>query len=1023
MLRLLVRWSVRNPVLLALLAAVFLVLGIRDTLRARLDVLPDFAPPQVQVQTEAPGLSPEQVELLIARPVEAVVLGAADAEVVRSESIQGLSVVTITFRDDVDPWRARQIIGERLVEIAGKLPAVASAPRVTPLTSATMDLLKLGLLSDRLSPRELRALAQWTVLPRLQAVPGVAGVHVFGGELPRLEVRVRDVALAAQGLTFADVAAAAAAASAVRPAGFVDTRGQRIVVQSEGQATTAAQLGDTSLRTPDGRQVRLADVADLAEGAEPRFGDCLIQGQPGVLLTMLGQFGTNTLEQTRAVEQALAELQPVLQQAGVRVLPRLHRPATFLETALGNLRTSLWTGAVLVAVVLVLFLRGLRTVAISLLAIPMSLLGAVMVLGWTGHALDTMALGGLAMAIGEVVDDAIIDVENVVRRLGGAAAGRPVWRTVLFASLEVRSAVVHATLVVALAFVPVLLLPGLTGRLFRPLGLAYLVAVLCSLVVALLVTPALCVLLFGRRPPRPRPVRTTALQAALVRAGARHPFPLLAGMLLLLAGGAWAWTRLPMGFLPEFREGHFVLQLIAAPGTSLDEMRRLGGIVSADLLRDPRIATVEQQIGRAELGEDTWGPNRSEFHVELHDIPGAEMAAVEQSIRVHLNAIPGVRTEVLTFLGDRISETLSGEATPVVVTIFGDDLDALDRAAQQAARALAAVPGAVDVRIGAEAGLPGYAVSVRRDRLVALGFTPAEVLDDVEVALQGRVVGQVFTGVRTENVVVVLDPDERRTPEQIGDVTLRSQDGTLARLRDLAFVEPRASRSVILHEGGRRRQTVTCDVEGDDLESVVAAARQRVAAAVRLPPASYLVFEGAAAEGERARAELLRNAALCAVPALLVLLFAAGNLRNLAILLANLPLALLGGVLLPWLTGTTLSMGAIVGLVTLFGITARNSIMLLSHYRHLVAVEGAPWDEATCSRGAAERARPILMTGLVTALGVLPIAIGRAEAGREIEGPMALVILGGLVTSTLLNFVLVPALCLRFGRFAPSARA
>ncbi len=1023
MLTFLVRWSVQHRVLMALLAAAFLVLGIRNAAQARLDVLPDFAPPQVVVQTEAPGLSAEQVELLVTRPIEASLLGAAAAEAVRSESIQGLSVVTVVFRDDIDPWRARQIIGEQLVTAADALPAGVGAPRATPLTSATMDLLKLGLLSATLTGRQLRVVAEATVLPRLAAVPGVAGVHVFGGERPRFEVRVRDLELAARGLTFADVEAAAAGASGLRPAGFVDTASQRIVVQSDGQAVTAAQLGETLLAVRGGQPVRLADVATVTEGSEPRFGDCLIQGKPGVLLTLLGQYGTNTLEQTQAVEAALAELTPALTAADIEVLPRLHRPATFIETALANLSHSLWLGAALVAVVLILFLRELRAVAISLLAIPLSLLGAVLVLGWLGYAIDTMALGGLAMAIGEVVDDAVIDVENVVRRLCGASgSGRKPWRTVVLASLEVRSAVVHATVIVALAFVPVLLLPGITGRLFAPLGIAYLVAVLCSLAVALLITPALCMLCFGKRPPSAKAPRPVRLQAGLLRVANRHFALLLVIMLALLGSSIWLWGRLAVQFLPAFREGHFVLQLIAAPGTSIDEMRRLGGIVSHDLLKDNRIATVEQQIGRAELGEDTWGPNRCEFHVELHPIPGAEMEDVEHTIRGILDGIPAVQSEVLTFLGDRISESVSGEATDVVVTIFGDDLDALDVAARQTARTLAAVPGIVDVRIGAEPGLPGYDVHLRRDRLVALGFTPNEVLDDVEVALQGRRVGQVFVGMRTENVVVVLDPGQLRLPEQIGDLTLRSQSGSVARLADLAFVEPRSNRSVILHEGGRRRQTVTGNVVDRDVGAAVEEAERRVAAAVPLPPPSYLVFEGAATEAARARGELLLHALLCALVALLVLGVAAGNLRNTAILVANLPFAFVGGVWLLWLLDVPLSMGATVGFVTLFGITARNSIMLLSHFRHLVAVEGCTWDDATCARGVAERTRPILMTALVTALGLLPIALGRAEAGREIEGPMALVILGGLLSSTLLNFLLLPALCRRFGRF-PSRRA
>lgn len=1018
MLRLLIRWAVKNDALVAILAAAMLVVGVHNASTARLDVLPDFAPPQVVVQTEAPGFTAEQVELLITNRVEAALLGAPAAELVRSESIAGLSVITVSFRDDVDPWRARQAVGELLASSIGTLPEGSRPPQVTPLTSATMDLLKVGLLSDRATLRDLRAIAEWTVKPRLQAVPGVASVHIFGGDLPRLEVQVDDATLVARGLTLADVASAAGSATGMRPAGFVDTASQRVFVRSDGQATSPADLAEALVAERDGLPIRLGDVAKVVEGGEPHFGDCLIQGKPGVLLTLLGQYGTNTLEETMAVEAALRELAPVLEAAGVRMLPRLHRPATFIETALHNLTHSLWIGAALVAAVLLAFLRDLRTVAISLLAIPLSLLGAVLVLVWFGFGLDTMAIGGLAMAIGEVVDDAIVDVENVVRRLG-MSRGRDQsrWRVVVAASLEVRGAVVHATMVVALAFVPVLLLPGLTGKLFRPLGVAYLVAVLCSLATALLVTPALCLLLFRRRPPRPPRERGPGLQAALLAFAHHHLNKLLVAMAVLLAATAWAGCRIGIEFLPAFREGHFVVQVTAAPGTSPDAMRGLGEVISGKLLADPRIATVEQQIGRAELGEDTWGTERSEFHVELATVAGSEMAEVEASIRQVLDAIPAVRSEVLTFLGDRIGESLGSEGKDLVVTVFGENLDELDHLARRTARMLATVPGIVDVRVGAEPGLPGYEVKLRRDRLAALGFTSREVIDDIEMSVQGRVVGQVHRGTQTENVVVLLDASRRRAPEQLGELLLRSANGTMARLADLAFVEPGSNRASILHEGGRRRQTISCNVRDVDPHMVAQEAERQVRARIPLPDAHYFSFAGSATEAAHARAELILQGGLACVAALVILAFAAGNLRNLLILAANLPFALVGGVAILWATDTPQSMGATIGFVTLFGITARNSIMLMSHFRHLVVVEGQPWNHATCARGAMERARPILMTALVTAVGLLPIASGRADAGREIEGPMALVILGGLCSSTALNFVLLPALFRRFGRF------
>jgi CzcA family heavy metal efflux pump len=1027
----LVSFCLRHRGAVIALAAALVVAGVHAASRAPLDVLPDFAPPQAVVQCEAPGLSAEQVETLVTAPIEAALSGAGSLDAIRSQSIQGLSIVTSVFREGTDVHLARQLLSEQLAQVS--LPEGVERPKLAPLVSATMDLLKIGLLSEKLAPAELRAFAEWTIAPRMRAVPGVSSVTLFGGDVRQLHVELDPERLAATGVALEEVLEATRQATAVRGAGFVETPAQRLLVETKGQALTAEELGATLLAWRDGASgasgpILLRDVADVVEGAMPRVGDCLIQGRPGVLVKLLSQYGANTLEVTRAAEAALADLEPSIRAAGIELFPRIHRPANFIESAVANLGHSLWIGAALVAVVLFLFLFDVRAAVISLTAIPLSLLAAVILLERLGLSLDTMTLGGLAIAVGEVVDDAIIDVENIVRRLrlnAAAASPRAPLRVVLDASLEVRRSVIHATFVVVLVFVPVITMSGLQGRFFAPLGIAYVLAVLASLAVALTVTPALALALLGRRKlagggtPRFVAALQRGYERVLRRTVGR---PGLLGGLALVAviAAALALPLLGGEFLPEFREGHFVLQLSMAPGGSIEELTRLGRRVSAALLADPRVATINQQVGRAELSEDPWGPHRSEFHVELaRGLSPAEESDVAESIRELLGRIPGVQTEVLTFLGDRIGESISGETAEVVVSVFGERLERLDAAAAGVARSLSSVRGAADVQRGVLPGMPAIEVELRRERLAALGFTPLQVLEAVQTAYQGRRLGQIHDGPRTFDVVALLPAARRADPESVAALPLRARDSTLVPLRELADVELGTGRAMLLREGGRRRQTVTCNVEGRDVASFVAEAKERVAEQVSLPAGDYLEWGGAAEQQAAATRELLLKSALAGLGVILLLGTAFSGARNLAIVLANLPLAFVGGVVAALVTGGTLSMGSLVGFVTLFGVTMRNSIMLVSHFEHLVAVEGVTSRLEATIRGSTERLVPILATATVTALGLLPIALFSGTAGREIEGPMAVVILGGLVSSTLLNLLLLPALALRFGRFDP----
>ncbi|HEY0455829.1 MAG TPA: efflux RND transporter permease subunit, partial [Verrucomicrobiae bacterium] len=927
---------------------------------------------------------------------------------------------------------ARQMLAEKLSELAGLMPIGVKSPRMTPLTSSTMDLLKIGLVSERLSPMELRTFADWTLKPRLLSVSGVAKCSSFGGEVRQLQVQVIPERLIAYDLALTDVLNAARFSSGVQGAGFIENKNQRIIIQTEGQAITPEALGKAIISYKDGQSVRLKDVANVVEGAEPKFGDTVIQGKPGVLMTMSSQYGANTMDVTRALEAALDEMKPVFEKEGIQVFGRLHRPATFIETALKNIQSSLLLGGILVSVVLFLFLGHFRTAFISLTAIPLSLLTAIILLDKFGVTLNTITLGGLAIAIGEVVDDAIIDVENIFRRLRENQTlplPRPVFRVVLDASLEVRSAVVYATFIVALVFLPVLTLTGIQGKFFAPLALSYILAIMASLGVALTLTPALSLLFFSKG------VRSASepwLQrnlkrgyGSMLRFVARWPQAIIGAVLILCLA---ALTRLSFfggEFLPEFREGHFVLQISTAPGTSLAEMLRIGRGVSEALKQNKNIDTVEQQVGRAEQGEDPWGPHRSEFHVELKKISAEEEETMAEQIRKVLAGFPGIQFEVLTFLGDRIGETITGETAPVVVSIYGDDLDVLDAKAKEVKAVLEKVPGARDVQIKSPPGSPRVAVRLRPEKLAQFGYKPVEVLEALQTCYQGSVVAQSYRGNQVSDIAVIVEPNSRRDPEMLGHFLLRNAQGLRLPLEQLADIYMTSGRHSILHDGARRRQTITCSSGNRDVASFVADAKKQIHDKVAFTGSVYPLFSGAAEAQQAAQQQLLLNSAVAGAGILLLLIVVFGNWRNLLLLLVNIPFALVGGVLAIYIMGLidkeagALSIGSLVGFVTLFGITTRNSIMMISHFEHLVREEGMTWGPEAALRGASERLIPVLMTAIVTAIGLLPLAIGAGEAGREIEGPMAIVILGGLVTSTILNLLVLPTLALRYGRFVP----
>lgn len=1018
-----VRFSLRFRGVVIALMVLFLLYAVYALGHVKYDVFPEFAPPLVSIQTESPGLSPEEVEILVTQPIENAVNGVAGIESLRSSSIQGLSLITVTFSPGTDIYLDRQLIAERLASVSGGLPQGIKPPAITPLTSSTSVVFSMGLTSQRLSLMDLRTIADWTVRQRLLSIPGVAKVSVFGGDARQIQVQVNPERLIKYGVSIEDVLNAARRATGKRGAGFIDNTNQRVVLKTEGQALTPERVARTVLTHRGGVNVTLGDVAKVANAPEPPIGAASIKGMPGVQLVISEQYGANTIEVTERVEEAISELRPALEAEGVIVHQDIFRPANFIETAIGNVRSSLAAGVALVVIVLFLFLFNLRTAAISCIAIPLSLLAAIAVLDHYGASLNTMTLGGLAIAVGVVVDDAIIDVENILRRLREnktLPGPRPAIDVVLGASIEVRGAIVYATFAMALVFVPVLTMSGLAGRLFAPLGVSYILATLASLIVALTVVPALCLVLLGQKVEEKEPPLVRWLKGkyrSLLLKVEAHPKAVIAGVAAFTLGGLMLLPFFGGGFLPELREGHFIIHMSAVPGTSIEESLRIGREVSKELAKIPYVRSVAQRVGRAEKGDDVLGTHYSEIDVDLKPLKGEEAESAQAEIRKALAGFPGVNFSVKTFLTERVEETLSGYTASVVVNIYGSNLDLLDEKAREVAYVLNKVPGAAEVQVQSPPGAPELVIRLNQAEIERWGFTPVDILDAAGTAFQGTTVGQIYDGNRVFDVSAILSPDSRKSPAEVRDLPLRNPEGVYLKLGQLADIFETSGRYAVLHNGARRVQTVTCNVAGRDVNSFVKEAKGEVLSKVALPRGSYMEFSGMAEAQARSRRDLIVHSLLAGAGIILLLSMIVGSPRNLILLIVNLPFAAIGGILAVFFTGGSLSIGSLVGFVTLFGITIRNSIMMISHYEHLTAVEGAAWGKETAIRGASDRLAPILMTALVTALGLLPLAIGSGAPGREIEGPMALVILGGLFTSTVLNLLVLPTLALRYGRF------
>jgi CzcA family heavy metal efflux pump len=1018
MLAAIVRASLRNPGIVTALACLIAALGLAALVAARFDVFPDFAPPHVLVQTEAPGLDATQVEALVTRPLEELLAGTENVKSVRSTSSQGLSAIQVVFDRGGDPYRQRQVITERLAEFAGQLPQGVGAPLLSPLSSSMEYLVHFGYTSDRLSPVELRDIVQWSVKPQILAVPGVAQVQIFGGEVRERQIEIDPAKLSAAGLTLDDVVAAARRATALIGGGYIETPTQRIVIQAQAPGATLEALAQTVVGTRGGLPVRLGDVAALREGAEPRFGDALIAGKPGILIETSTQYGANTLEVTRALEQQLDALAPALAKQGVQYHPALLRPASFIESAIEKLRNSLGLGAVLVVTLLLITLRDWRGALVSFSAIPLALLTTVWILEALGLSLNTMTLGGLVVALGVVVDDAVIDVENILRRRRDAARDADIGELFIGASLEVRRPVFYATAAVAVAFLPILTMSGLQGAFFRPLSISFLLAVGLSLLVAMSATPALCVLVMARHSPKPEAGFLRQLKRGQLGAIAwlnKRPRTLVAIVLVSGVAGIVLLPLLGARLLPDFRENYLIAHASLRPGISLTETTLVGEQISKGLIAIPGVKSVAEQIGRAENGQDPDAPNKSEFEVQIDPGKGRSASQIDAAIRDVFDDYPNQLVEIYSVLAERIGETLSGESAPFSISVIGSDLDADDLVGARIAAVLQSLPDSGTVRLTVPPREVELQVELLPGQLALYGLQAADVLQTLNAAYHGTAAAELNQADRSVPVAVRI-AHAGADPRAVGALLLRGRDGAVVPLSSVAHVTMVLARSLVDHQDGLRRQIVVATPKGADQAGYAEAARRAIAAKVQLPPGVFLRYGGAAEAQTAARNELLLHSAAAFVLIVLLLALAFGHARHVLLVLLSLPSTLIGGVAAVALTGSTLTLGAMVGFVALFGMAARNTILLVSHYDHLVNVEAQPWNLDTASRGAEERLTPVLLTALLTGLALLPVALQLHQPGHEIEGPMAVVILGGLVSSTLVSLLLIPPMAARWLR-------
>jgi Cu(I)/Ag(I) efflux system membrane protein CusA/SilA len=1026
MLDKLMQISLKNRLIVLLAALALFGAGAYVTLDMPVDVFPDLTAPTVSIMTESHGMAPEEVEKLVTFPIETAVNGASGVRRVRSNSIQGLSTVWVEFDWGTDIYVARQIVNEKLQVMRGALPEGVDAPVLAPITSIMGEIMLVGLTADGTSPMELRTLADFTVAKRIQSVPGVSQVLVYGGETQQYQVRVDPYKVASRGLTLNHVLKAVAEANINATGGVFVNSGQEYLIRGLGRVRDIQDIERTVVAVQDQVPVLVKDLAEVVVAPAFRLGTASISNKDGILLVVAKQPEANTLQLTEEILGTLEQMKPSL-PADVDMHTDIFRQADFIEVAVENVVGALRDGAILVTIVLFLFLLNFRTTLISVLAIPLSLVVAFLSMRALGMSVNTMTLGGMAIAIGVLVDDAIIYVENVYRRIRQNAARpeserRPFDEVVAAASSEIRSPIAMATFIVIVVFVPLFFLGGLEGRMLKPLGFAYVVSILASLLVAVTVTPALSSFLL-RRSDRDREARDTwlvrqlkrlyepSLQVVLRRKGL-----VISASALLVAAALAVLPLFGRSFLPEFNEGTFNISLATLPGTALQESDELGAMVEKILLANDAVVSTARRTGRTELDEHSLGSHAHELEVQL-DLSRKSKAEVLAELRRDLAMVQGTNITIGQPISHRIDHMLSGTRAAIAVKLYGPDLYELRRLAEQIRQEMAEVEGLVDLFVDQQTDVPQVRIQADRERMAQYGLRPADIDELIDVAFLGVTTSQVYDGEHRHDLVVRFAPEYRGDLDSIRKTLIDTPAGGAIPLEMVADIRVDRGPNYISRENVQRKIVVQANVAGRDLRGAVEEIRANIDANLDLPRGYFVEFGGQFESEERAMRTVTLLSLISLLAIALALYMEFSSFRQAALVMVNLPLALIGGIVSVFLTDGIVSIASLVGFITLFGIAVRNGILMVSHYNHLIEKECLSLTDAVV-QGSMERLSPILMTAMTTGLALIPLALAGDKPGSELESPMAIVILGGLVTATLLNLVVVPALYLKWGRKA-----
>ncbi len=1011
-----IKFSLNNKYLIILLSVALVVFGVRTALNMDIDVFPDLTAPTVVVMTDAHGMASEEVERLVTFPIETSVNGATGVRRVRSASSQGYSFVWVEFDWGTDIFRARQIVSEKLITVSSQMPLGVGQPVLAPQSSVMGEIFFIGLQADSTSLMDLRTIAEWNIKPLLLATGGVSQVTIIGGDYRQYQVLANPARMNRYRVSMEELADVCRGISRNSTGGVVRQYGNEYVVRGIARTSDLEALGNTYVKSLAGKPVRLNDVAEVKIGSAVKMGYASGNAKPAVIISVSKQPNTNTLNVTERIEENLTALKKTL-PPDVRLDTKIFRQADFIETSVHNVQDALLEGAVFVVIILFIFLGSFRTTIISLLAIPLSLLGAIVVMKFLGQNINTMSLGGMAIAIGALVDDAIIDVENVYKRLRQNRLLPENQRqnsfTVVFeASKEIRASILNATMIIIVAFIPLFFLSGMEGRMLKPLGISFIVSLFVSLIVAMTLTPLLSRMLLSDEKYLARNQKDKWLVRKLsyhyersLRWSVNHKKAILLPVLTLFIIALIAMSTLGRSFLPEFNEGSLTLSVVTKPGASLEESNSLGNLVETELLAIPEISTTARRTGRGELDEHSQTTNSAEIDVNftLNERNREEFMA---DVRSTLSKIPGIAFTVGQPLGHRIDHMLSGTRANIAIKLFGTDLNRMFSIGNEIKSSVTGIEGLVDVNVDQQVEIPQIQIRANRDMLAVYGIGMQEFNDFVDIAFGGEKMADIYEGQRSFDLILRLNKDYTGDIEGIRNALIDTHDGRKVPLAQVADIVSVSGPSSISRENVQRKVVISANVAGRDLRGAVQEIQEKINEAVTLPE-GYRIEYGGQFESEARASQTLMLTSLLALVIIFLLLFQEfKNFRLAGIILLNLPLALIGGVFAIFLTSGILSIPAIIGFITLFGIATRNGILLISHYQRLHE-EGVPLDD-TVIKGSVDRLNPILMTALTAALALIPLALKGNLAGNEIQSPMAKVILGGLITSTLLNIYIVP---------------